>query len=505
MTEPGSHTQVNQDKELIKRLTSFSDVVIRLASEHDVEKLLVLILKELRRFTSADAGSLYIKEGNMLSFKVTQNDTLESTPKSKIEFQRKFKSFTLPINERSLAGLAAYRKETFNIPDVTQSPYHNPDMDRKFGYSIQSMLVLPMVNHSGDLVGVLQLMNSKTEAGQFTPFDSLLIPQVEALANQAAVLLDNLRLYDELDSLFDSLVKYSSKAIDARDPCTAGHSGRVAQYAVRVAKEMNCFSPDEIKEIKYAAFFHDIGKIGVRENVLTKENKLSKQQMETIQERFSAIKQSILLEGYMRNLDKSVLDEKLQEVDKAFEDIEEFNKPGFMTDEKMARLNEIYRKTYKAADGKIKRYLKPYELDNLSIKKGNLNKEERIDIESHPVHSYRILSQIPFPKNLSRIPEIAGKHHEKLNGNGYPDGCKAEDIPIQARIIAIVDVYDALVAEDRPYKKPMPREKAFSILDAEVNAGHFDEKIVEIFKNMMLKDDDKRERLRQVRRERENA
>jgi HD-GYP domain-containing protein (c-di-GMP phosphodiesterase class II) len=479
-----------QDKDLIHRLKSFSDIVIRLASEHNIDKLLIQILRELRSFTKADAGSLYIHEADKLIFKVTQNDTLESTPKAKHEFQKKFKSFSLPINEKSLAGLAAYRKETFNIPNVPESPYHNPDMDRKFGYPISSMLVVPMLNHSGQLVGVLQLMNAKGKSG-FVPFDKMLIPQVEALANQAAVLLDNLRLYNELDKLFDALVKYSAKAIDARDPCTAGHSGRVAQYAVDVAKEFNkitgetLFNSDQLKELRYASFFHDIGKIGVREKVLTKENKLSKETMEAIKERFDTIKQFYINEAIKQNWTPETLQNVFKELDQDYKDIEKFNKPGFMSQENMDRLTEIYRKTFRSPEGKIRKFLRPQEYDNLCIKKGNLNVTERLDIESHPVHSYRILSEIPFPQSLSKIPEFASKHHEKLDGSGYPNGCTAKDIPLAARILAVVDVYDALTAEDRPYKKAMSKEKAFSILDAEVEANHFDVKVVEVLKKVI--------------------
>lgn len=490
------------DKDLIYRLKSFSDIVIRLASEHNIDKLLILILKELRAFTKADAGSLYIKEGNMITFKVTQNNTLEATPRSKFEYQRKFKSFSLPINEKSLADLSAFRKQTFNIPDVPKSPYHSPDMDKKFGYPILSMLVVPMLNHSGDLVGVLQLMNSKKD-DEFVPFDTTLIPQVEGLASQAAVVLDNLRLYNELDNLFDSLVKYSAKAIDARDPATAGHSERVAKYAVDVAKEYKCFSNSELTELKYAAFFHDIGKIGVREHVLTKENKLSKDQLATIYERFDLIKQFYLTEQAKHNWDDEKLSKKMAEVDKDLEDIVIFNTPGFMTDEKMNRLNEIYRKTFIAIEGKPRKYLRPNEYDNLRIKKGNLNVNERINIESHPVHSFSILSQIPFPDDLKRIPEIASKHHEKLDGSGYPNGCTAEEIPLQARILAVVDVYDALVAQDRPYKKPMSKEKALSILDAEVDANHFDPQVVETLKLVLEKKDSSKLK-RSLRRQQED-
>lgn len=490
------------DKDLIYRLKSFSDIVIRLASEHNIDKLLILILKELRAFTKADAGSLYIREGNMITFKVTQNDTLEATPRTKFEYQRKFKSFSLPINEKSLAGLSAFRKQTFNIPDVPKSPYHSPDMDKKFGYPILSMLVVPMLNHSGDLVGILQLMNSKKD-DEFAPFDKTLIPQVEGLASQAAVVLDNLRLYNELDNLFDSLVKYSAKAIDARDPATAGHSERVAKYAVDVAKEYNCFSHNELTELKYASFFHDIGKIGVREHVLTKENKLSKDQLATIHERFNLIKQFLLTEKIKHNWDNEKFSAKIEEVNKDLEDIETFNKPGFMTDEKMQRLNEIYKKTFISIEGKPRKYLRPNEYDNLRIKKGNLNVNERINIESHPVHSFRILSQIPFPEDLKRIPEIASKHHEKLDGSGYPNGCTAEDIPLQARILAVVDVYDALVAQDRPYKKPMSKEKALSILDAEVDANHFDPQVVITLKQVLEKKDTTKIK-RSLRRQQEN-
>lgn len=483
-----SATITIEDNGLINRLKSFSDIIIRLASEHNIDKLLYLILSELRNFTNADAGSLYIREEDHLTFKVTQNDTLEATSKTKADFQRKFKSFTLPINDKSLAGLAGFRKQTFNIPDVPKSQYHDPKMDKKFNYPLTSMLVVPMLNHSGDLVGVLQLMNAKQD-DKFIPFDELVIPQVEALSNQAAVLLDNLRLYNELDKLFDSLVRYSIKAIDARDPCTAGHSGRVAQYALELAKAMNCFSQEELKELNYAALFHDIGKIGVRENVLTKENKLFIAELQTIRERFMAIKQSFITQCYKENWPEDKLKQYIEGIDNELKFIEKINVPSFMSDEDQIRLVNIYNKTFISPDGEERKYLNDFEFKNLSIKKGNLNDAERLDIESHVIHSNKILSQIPFPKNLTNIPEIASKHHEKLDGSGYPYACQSDEIPLQSRILSVVDVYDALVSQDRPYKKPMSVEKALSILDYEVQSGKFDPKVVSVFKMVLAQKD----------------
>lgn len=502
----------------------FSRIGMALGSERDTDRLLDLILTYARKITNADSGSLYIireeREGNRVTHKSlyfanTQSDTL-SMP---------FQGTELEISERSIAGHVALHGGVLNLPDVydlpAESPYHiNPDFDRAANYRTLSMLALPMRDNEDRVIGVLQLINKKKRAGEpLTPIsrvDTDVIPFTQrdeqralAFGGQAAVALENSRLYAEIERLFESFIRASVHAIEARDPITSGHTERVTQLSLALAEAVHTtetgaygdvrFSDDELRELRYAGLLHDFGKIGVREAVLGKAEKLHPGEWETLRQRFEVIRESLRVEDARARLEYTLhngpeafekqcpeferaLANALAEIDDIWRTLEEVNKPALLPTESSARLDEIAQRTFRCGNDRALRYLTDREHRSLAVERGSLTPEEIAEIRSHILHTRRFLEQIPWSRNLLDLTEIASNHHEMLNGSGYPAGLTAEALPIQARIMAISDIFDALTASDRPYKKAVPVEQALGILESEVKAERLDGELVRIFK-----------------------
>lgn len=493
--------------DLQEQIRKLNAIGIALSSEHDLNKLLELIVQEARNFTNADGGSLYIKENGKLNFLVAQTESLEKRDGNR----QPFKSFYLPLTKESIAGYVAITGEILNIEDVYHIPptveYRiNKEFDKRMGYRSKSMLVVPMRDHADEIIGVLQLINSLDGQGEVIPFEPEFESLVHSLASQAAVAIRNVNLIEEIKNLFRSLVRYSAKAIDARSPHTAGHSGRVAKYSIRIAQAINeeteerlgtiNFNPQEIEELRMAGWLHDIGKIGVPESVLEKTTKLTKVQIEVISERFESIKNCIknhYLQKKLRLFDdghndsqtisglEAELDKELKSIDESLEFLKRVNIPGFLSEEDYVKLRNIAERTYINSQGEECFFLTQDEYENLSIVKGNLTETEYREIQSHVDQTLSILKKIPFTKDLKNIPKYAAAHHEYLDGTGYPRGLKADEIPIQSRIMCIADIYDALSSPDRPYKKAIPLEQTLNILRKEVKAGKLDGDIVELF------------------------
>ncbi|HVO85113.1 MAG TPA: HD domain-containing phosphohydrolase [Syntrophobacteria bacterium] len=492
-------------KDLIRRL---NQIGIALSSETHLPTLLELLVREVRRFTRADAGSLYFKTGNQLRFQVAQNDTLTAR---RTALTGAFRPYPIPLDKTSIAGYVAVTGETLNITDVYQLPAEaeyrfNPVFDERNDYRCRSMLVLPIGNHDNEIIGVLQLINALDEEGNVTVFDSDHVDLVASLASQAAVAIQNARLITAIHEVFAALVRYSASAIDARSPHTAGHSRRVATYCLRLARAVNeetngplahvSFSDKELEELNYAAWLHDIGKIGVREEVLEKVDRLTPAAMELIASRFEMIKLAILYEAQLNGSQAGgapqnpagAVERGLEEADQDLEIIRQINRAKWIKTEQLERVQQIHRKTFRDARGQIRPYLTEEEAHHLSVREGNLTSEEYEEIRGHVLHTLNIINKIPFAKDLERIPLIAAAHHEKLDGSGYPLGLKAPDIMIQARILGLADVYDALTATDRPYRGAMPTEQALEILVREAEAGKLDRDLVELFVTKKLYD-----------------
>lgn len=484
-----SHMKLVQaELEELQTLTSkLLDVGVAISSEIDLYSLLSRIIEEAKGLLHAEKGTLYLvdHETNELYFHVVDMDML--------------KEIRIPINHKSIAGYVALKSEPLNLEDVyridKEQPYKfNKEIDKKTGYRTQSVLTVPMLNHEGTTTGAVQLIN-KMKNGKVIPFSQRDQRILMSLASQAAVAIDNAQLYKEVADLLNSFVRYSASAIDERDPATAGHSRRVALYAVSTARAMKKFTDDELRELEFAAWLHDVGKIGVREHILTKENRLFPDELEKIQERFRCIKFSAEFEALRqkkptrkkspkpggKSTSKDSLEEIKAEIDSDLDFIMRTNKAGFVSPEDKRRIDAIAEKTYIDPDGIKRNYLLESEVDALKVTRGNLTEQERINMNAHVESTFKILSQIPFTQRLKRVPMIASCHHEKLDGSGYPRGLKDEEIPLQGKILALVDIYDALTAQDRPYKPAIPVDRSIKILKEEVEAGRLDKNVLDVF------------------------
>ncbi|ABF43432.1 metal dependent phosphohydrolase [Candidatus Koribacter versatilis Ellin345] len=450
----------------------------------------------------------------VLRFKLAQNDSV-SIP---------FREVTIPISEKSIAGYVALRGEIVNLRDAYDLPHEVPyAINRKFdedsGYRTCSILAVPMRDQKEEIVGVIQLINAKNFADarldsplavahEVIPFTKHQQEIIASLASQAAVAYENSQLYASIQRLFEGFVKASVTAIEARDPTTSGHSFRVANLTVALAETVDrcedslfgdiTFTRSEMKEIRYASLLHDFGKVGVREEVLIKAKKLYPGQLDLIQQRFEYVKRTVENENLQSRvnylLEKSrdeylakqteydgELKQKLEQLDLYYQTIVAANEPTVLPEGSFDSLKGIMRTAFHAYSGDEQPLLREDEVLLLSIRKGSLDESERLQIESHVVHTYNFLSKIPWTKEIRHIPTIARGHHEKLNGLGYPFKLSAPTIPIQTRMMTISDIFDALSASDRPYKKAVSQERALQILGFAVKDGEVDGALLKLF------------------------
>jgi len=504
-----------------------------LSQQRDLRSLLDIILRRARDVSGADAGSIYVVEGDddaaerKLHFKVAHNDSVEA-----IEIETT--GFTMQVSDHSIAGLCVLTGDEINIPDLYaldppgtgNNPWgfvHDRSFDDRHGYQTRSMLTVPMISARQQVIGVIQLINKRARgftnlcaAGAFhngvVPFDEVSVNYAKTLASQAGIALENAMLYDEVTTLFEGFVRASVMAIEARDPTTSGHSERVARLTVGLAKVADRsdqgpyaqlhFTPDELTQIEYAALLHDFGKVGVREPVLIKADKLYPGQRDLIVQRFQFIKKTIeneVLRSKVEYLTRASRDRLLVDLDTAFggldqraaerlAEIDEYvrfiidaNRPTVLEEGSFERVVGIANNRFLDGEGLEQPYLTPGEVEALQVLRGSLTPQERQEIERHVVHTYEFLQQIPWGRTFRKVPQIAHEHHEKLNGRGYPRGLRGEEISPPARMMAISDIYDALTAADRPYKKAVPVDKALDILAMEVKQGNLDADLLNLF------------------------
>jgi HD-GYP domain-containing protein (c-di-GMP phosphodiesterase class II) len=492
------------------------EIARALTQERDLDRLLSLILEKSRFITGADAGSLYVvEEGEggqrLLHFKLSQNDSLDFESSE----------FTIPVDLRSIAGAAVVQAKPIVLADVYRIAADEPfgfdkSFDERVGYRTKSMIAMPMISAEDQVIGVIQLINKKkhpeqrlTSAAEFEaeviPFDERSEELLATLASQAGIALENALLYDEIRTIFEGFVRASVQAIEQRDPTTSGHSLRVSVLSTRLAEVVDRadggpyrdarFTHRELQELEYAALLHDFGKIGVREQVLVKAKKLYPHQLREVEARFALARQARELDVLRKKIDAMQngagasdlrrLDEELavalKELDDAWQVIEEANEPTVLREGDFSLIGQLGQRTFRAGDGIDRPLLTPAEVQSLQVTRGSLNPSEYDEIRSHVVHTYNFLSRIPWGNNFHHVPEIAGAHHEKLDGSGYPSGLTSPAIPLPSKIMTIADIYDALTARDRPYKKAVPVDRALAILGFEVEDGHIDGDLVDLF------------------------
>jgi HD-GYP domain-containing protein (c-di-GMP phosphodiesterase class II) len=502
---------------LERDLGELNAIGIRLSEESNPRFLLETILSKARQITSSDAGSLYIVDQGVdvahLRFVLAQNDSV-SIP---------FRAATLPLTDASVAGYVALSGRIVNLADAYAPPGDSPFtinrwFDEQTRYRTKSMLVVPMRTPQGDTIGALQLINCKgewlgslAEPAEVERHVRSYGPRHEklagSLASQAAVAIHNRRLYLNIRDLFEGFVKASVTAIEARDPTTSGHSFRVADLTVGLAEIVDScdtgpyahlrFSAEEMMELRYASLLHDFGKVGVREHVLVKSKKLYPADLDRIRHRVEILKRELALRTARTKLDAAVarrpdyaalaarldaeLATALADLDRQLDLIVMANEPSVQVRELTDDIGAVAGRVWQDAEGAPCSILTADEARILAIPRGSLTEGERRDIQDHVVHTFEFLSRIPWTKELRRVPEIAGAHHEKLDGSGYPNRARAEQIPVGSRMMAIADIYDALTATDRPYKKAVRSDEALAILDAERRGGALDSSLLDLF------------------------
>jgi HD-GYP domain-containing protein (c-di-GMP phosphodiesterase class II) len=473
----------------VDKLTALLDIGKAMASERSVDRLLQLVLAEVTKVMDAERSSLFLV------------DRERKELRSKIAQDLEVREIRIPIGT-GICGYVAQTGRVVNIENAYGDPRFSQDTDRRTGYRTRTILCVPMRDRREEVTGVLQVLNKRD--GRFDVEDEELLL---ALSSQAGVAVENAVLHEEIERLFEGFIRASVYAIESRDPTTSGHSERVAILTVALAEAVTratagpyahvSFSSEDLRELRYAGLLHDFGKVGVREPVLVKATKLSEHSMELLVARFQLIRKTLQSECLQRQLDLAIrhgpevksrvdllaeeLRTRLAALDEQLLFIQQANTLAALPPRDLERIREIAAQRYTDSQGLPQPYLLPSEADDLQIGKGTLNRTERIEIESHVTHSYRFLRQIPWTRDLHRIPAIAYAHHEKLDGHGYPNGLCGEAVPVQARMMAICDVYDALTAADRPYKLAVPTERALDILTHEAAEGQLDSELVRIF------------------------
>jgi len=511
--------QVKQLEEQARRqhrqFEELNRIGIALSAERDIGKLQDFILLTMRQLTNADGASLWRKtvgdDGSpQLFLASSQNTSIDNT----------YSAFTVPVDDKTVVGYTVTVGMSQIYDDAYTPPPGKPQggkgFDAQFGYRTKSMLTVPMRNYKNEVVGAVQLINAKrnfdtkltignvpTEVVSFRPED---LEMIESIASQAAVALDNKSLLDSIQALFDGFVEASVTAIEQRDPSTAGHSGRVEALTTSLARAVTeietgryrdiYLTDDQLKELRYACLLHDFGKVGVREHILIKAKKLMPGQLEVIQARFEFVERSVQLkyateklealragktgEAALADIDRR-LDTELVRLRSWIEGIVAANEPSVMPEDKASMLETLAQETYHDIQGRVHPMIDPQEFRFLSIRKGTLDPQERLEMEAHVTHSFHFLTKIPWTSVMRGIPEIAYGHHEKLDGSGYPRGLTGDQIPLQARMMTISDIYDALTAQDRPYKRAVPRDVALDILHSEAGDGKLDKDLLDVF------------------------
>ena len=462
-------------------------IALDLSSENDFDLLMQKILLEAMDICHCDAGTVYVLEDDHLNFHTVLTKSLGTS----LEEQNRNKNLPpVPLGRKNVCACAALDKKRINIPDVYESKDYDFTGAQKYDaithYRTGSMLVIPMDDDKDDIIGVLQLINAQDENGKTIPFDPAYEQIVSALASLAAVSLNNHQLAQEVTDTLHSFVEVMVDAIDARSAYNANHTRSMVRYAdkfidwLRETDNEWKFTDDEKDAYLMSIWLHDIGKLIVPLEVLDKPDRLGalKQGLKSKVDIACLMEKVEMLEHPDRASDCSA---KIDTIRNAYEVIETANTAGFLPDEKIDELKGIAEIKLKNADGEDIPLLDEKELEAITVRKGTLTDSERKQVQSHVVYTRRMLDKMHFKGIYREVPFWSGSHHEFLNGRGYPNGLTADDLPDQSRLLTIIDVYDALTAEDRPYKPPMPPEKAFGILKSMRDDGQIDGRLLDEF------------------------
>ena len=503
-------------KFLEERIRRLNEIGMALSTEKDTNKLFELILEEAKNITNADGRTLYMIDNNgNLKFEIMRNDSMKTvmggTSGVKIPLEPVLKYFDDgEPNYKNVSAYAALTGETINIKDAYEEEGYDFSgaigYDKSSGYRSKSFLTVPLKNHENEIIGVMQLINAiDKNTGEVIPFTSEVQEQVESIASQGAVALTNKRLVEELKTLFESFIKLIATAIDRKSEYTGGHCERVPLITMMLADAVEKvdygkykdfkMTEDERYELFIAGWLHDCGKVATPPHVVDKGTKLETitDRIETVKTKFELLRRDaeidllnkkIGMNGSVNGKMEEIETEYKKRLDQINEDeafIEKCNVGGeFMEKELQQRVINISKYDYSFKGEKMP-FLSEDEVRNLNIAKGTLLPEEREIINDHIVITIEMLDQLPYPKNLRNVPEFAGGHHEKLDGTGYPKGLMEKEMSVQAKMMAIADIYEALTAADRPYKDGKKLSMAMRIMGFMKKDYHIDKELFEIF------------------------
>ncbi len=511
---------MNSTANLRHRLKELNEIGIALSQQRDINSLLETILVAAKRITNSDAGTLYLHEADkqLLCFEILRNDTLKTamggTSSVAITFPpiKLYDSDGNP-NHNNVASHSALSRETVNIPDAYTAAGYDFSGTKKFdgatGYRSQSFLTVPMLDHEDQVIGVLQLINAKDqESSKIVPFSKDDQQLLESLASQAAIALSNRHLIVQLEELFESFIRMINAAIDDKSPYTSGHCARVPVLTMMLAEAVNHtrtgpFKDFELtdkdrRELRIAGLLHDCGKITTPVHVVDKATKLETifDRIHLVDTRFEVLKRDAeiaMLNRRLRTEDRGQSEAekteimveyraRIQQLDDDREFLRHCNIGGeTMSVEAQQRVRRIAAYQWVDTDGRTSNFLSANELENLAIRAGTLTAEEREIINHHIVMTIKMLEAMPWPVQLRSVTEYAGGHHERMDGKGYPKGLKREQMSVQARMMGIADIFEALTAKDRPYKQGKTLTESLTILGKFKLGGHIDPDLFDVF------------------------
>ena len=491
------------------KLSKLIDIGIALSKEKNINILLEKILNEARVISNSDGGTVYLitDDNKKLNFEIMQTESLgikfggSAEPVPDYIYPVKLYTDDGSKNLNNVSAVCALKGKTINIKNAYENDEYDfsgvKGFDKKHNYFSKSFLNIPLKDHKDKVIGVLQLLNAQKD-GEIISFSDKLVELVEALSSQASVALTNQLLIDEQKTLFRSFIKLVAEALEHKDEVTGGHCTRVPVLTMMIAEAINKdrsgsykdfqFSDDEMEELYVAGWLHDFGKVATPEHIMNKSTKLEGlyDKIDQIKLRFEILKRDVELNFYKNmlsnsDIDKKLLDAQLQKINADFKFLEVSNIGGeFMSEELQNRVHDIAKQKIEL-DDQSSPILSNEEIDFLTISRGTLSKEDREVMENHVSLTYTLLDKLPYPDHLKQVPFYAGCHHEKINGEGYPNGYSGDQLPLQARIIAIADVFEGLTAPDRPYKEPYKLSKALKILKFMVNDGEIDSELFKLF------------------------
>ena len=491
-------------EDLGQRLEQLNAIGASLSAERDINRLLEAILTAAKTITRADGGTLYrVTEERTLRFEIMRTSSLKyylgGTTGNPIPFYPIQLYKDGKPNHSMVAAYAALTGKTVNIADAYTADGFDFSgtraFDSKTGYRSKSFLTVPMRNHEREIIGVLQLINAQDprsgEIVAFSPSDQRL---AESLASQAAIALTNRMLINQLEQLFESFINLINSAIDEKSPYTGGHCQRVPQLTMMLAEAVNetregplsdfQMSEKDRYELKIAGLLHDCGKVTTPVHVVDKATKLETiyDRVHLIDTRFEVLKRDLEIEALRNHMDERKLRGRLRELEDDRKFLHACNVGGErMRDEDVARVRRIAEYRWRDVSGHEAKFLTDDEVRNLTIRAGTLTEDERKIINHHIVATIRMLEALPWPRHLTKVPEYAGGHHERMDGKGYPKGLTREQMSVQARCMGIADIFEALTAKDRPYKKGKTLSESLEILGRMKLNNHIDPDLFDIF------------------------